>query len=104
MIVQVLKTVDIELGAEWKSYSDHLHMNEAIAFPTKDTEEYTPYTEARKMSAGWLWRIPTFGRWGNGYVYNNNLITVDKPVEEVEKQYEHDIDVVKNVNFEQGFR
>ena len=45
------------------------------------------YTEARKMNAGWLWRIPTFGRWGNGYVYNNNLITKDQ-VAEVEKQYE----------------
>ena len=91
-----------ELGAKWKSYSDHLFMNEAIAFPTEDTEEYTPYTEARKMNAGWLWRIPTFGRWGNGYVYNNNLIDRDKALEEVEKQYGHKIDVAKNVNFEPG--
>ena len=91
-----------KLGAKWKSYSNHLFMNEAIAFPTGDTEEYTPYTEARKMNAGWLWRIPTFGRWGNGYVYNNNLITKDQAVEEVEKQYGHKIEVAKNVKFEPG--
>tara|TARA_R100001369_G_scaffold2032_2_gene6432 strand:- start:825 stop:1562 length:738 start_codon:yes stop_codon:yes gene_type:complete len=43
-----------KLGAKWKSYSKYLPMNEAIAFPTPDTDEYAPYTLAKAMSSGWL--------------------------------------------------
>lgn len=92
-----------KLGAKWKSYKDHLFMNEAIAFPTGDTDEYTPYTEARKMNAGWLWRIPTYGRWGNGYVYNNNKIDSYEAIKELRKEYNVDvINIGKHVKFEPG--
>lgn len=90
------------LGAKWISYSKHLTMNSAIAFPTKDTEEYTPYTESKRASAGWMWRIPTYGRWGNGYVYNSNLINVDKAKEEAEKYLGHEIEIGKQIKFEPG--
>ena len=60
-----------KLGAKWQSYKEYLPMNEAIAFPTKDTDEYPPYVTARAMKAGWMWRTPVRGRWGNGYVFDN---------------------------------
>lgn len=91
-----------KLGAKWISYSKHLTMNEAIAFPTKDTDEYTPYTESKRVSAGWMWRIPTYGRWGNGYVYNSNLINVDEAKKEAEEYIGHEIEIGKNIKFDPG--
>ena len=91
-----------KLGAKWKSYSKYLPMNEAIAFPTKDTKEYTPYTLAKAMTSGWLWRIPTQGRWGNGYVFNNKYINAEQAQKECEKYLGHKIEIGKNIKFEAG--
>jgi len=97
-----------KLGAKWISYSEYLPMNEAIAFPLEDTEEYSPYTLARAMSSGWLWRIPTQGRWGNGYVYNNNYMTPEKAQKECEEYFIKNnikfnkIEIFKNIKFDAG--
>lgn len=76
-------------------------MNSAIAFPTKDTDEYNPYTLARAMSAGWMWRIPTFGRWGNGYIFNDKYITETQAKKECEKYLGHSITIAKKLNLTQ---
>ena len=91
-----------KLGAKWQSYKDYLPMNEAIAFPTKDTDEYTPYTTAKAMSAGWMWRIPTQGRWGNGYVFDNRFINAEQAKKECEKYLGYKIEIGKNIKFEAG--
>jgi|TARA_R110000803_G_scaffold92541_1_gene160050 tryptophan halogenase len=91
-----------KLGAKWISYKEYLPMNEAIAFPTEDTDEYPPYTLAKAMSAGWMWRIPTNGRWGNGYVYNNNYLNCDEAQKECENFLGKNINIAKNIKFEAG--
>ena len=91
-----------KLGAKWKSYKKYLPMNEAIAFPTEDTLEYTPYTTAKAMSSGWMWRIPTNGRWGNGYVFNNKYINADQAKQECEDYLGQKIKIGKNIKFESG--
>jgi hypothetical protein len=91
-----------KLGTKWISYSKHLPMNEAIAFPTPDTDEYPPYTLSRAMSAGWLWRAPTNGRWGNGYVFNNRYIDAKQAQKECEDYLGYKIDIFKNIKFEAG--
>lgn len=91
-----------KLGAKWISYKDHLPMNEAIAFPTEDTDEYTPYTLSRAMSSGWMWRIPTIGRWGNGYVFNNNYINAEQAKKECEDYLGFKVEIAKNIKFEAG--
>ena len=91
-----------KLGAKWNSYKKYLPMNEAIAFPTEDTSEYTPYTTARAMSSGWMWRIPTNGRWGNGYVFNNKYINASQAKKECEKYLGKKIKIGKNIKFEAG--
>jgi tryptophan halogenase len=90
------------LGAKWISYSKYLCMNSAIAFPTKDTDEYNPYTLARAMSAGWMWRIPTFGRWGNGYIFNDKYITEAQAKKECEQYLGHSITIAKKIKFNPG--
>jgi hypothetical protein len=91
-----------ELGAKWQSYSKYLKMNEAIAFPTKDTEEYNMFTISKAMKCGWLWRIPTFGRWGNGYVFNSNYINADQAKKEAEEYIGHEVEIFKNIKFDAG--
>ena len=89
-----------KLGAQWKSFN--LPMNEAIAFQTPDTDNYNPWTLAKAMKAGWMWRIPTYGRWGNGYVYNNHYINMEQAKREAEKYIGHSITIGKHVRFEAG--
>ena len=91
-----------KLGAKWKSYSKYLKMNEAIAFPTKDTKEYNMFTISKAMKCGWLWRIPTFGRWGNGYVFNSNYINADQAKKEAEEYIGHEVEIFKNIKFDAG--
>jgi len=90
------------IGGKWKSYAKNFPMNEAIAFPTKDTKEYTPYTESRKTKNGWTWRIPTYGRWGNGHVFNNNLKTADEAKKESEEILGYEIEIGNHVKFDPG--
>ena len=89
-----------KLGAKWESFN--LPMNEAIAFQTPDTENYNTWTLAKAMNAGWLWRIPTYGRWGNGYVYDNHYMNKDKAKKEVEKYLGYSITIGKHIKFEAG--
>ena len=91
-----------KLGAKWISYKKYLKMNEAIAFPTEDTENYNIYTTAQAMNYGWLFQIPTYGRQGNGYIFDSNYINADKAQEEVEKLYEKKITIAKHIKFDAG--
>jgi tryptophan halogenase len=91
-----------ELGAKWQSYSEYLPMNEAIAFPTPDTDEYTTYTLSKAMSSGWMWRIPTNGRWGNGYVFDNRYINAEQAKKECENYLGFEVQIGKNIKFEAG--
>ena len=91
-----------KLGAKWQSYKKYLRMNEAIAFPTKDTDEYPIYTTIIAMNNGWMWRTPVWGRWGNGYVYDNNYMNAEQAKKEVESFLKHEIEIFKNVKFDPG--
>jgi len=91
-----------KLGAEWVSNSKYLKMKEAIAFPTPDTDDYANYTLAQAMKYGWMWRIPTYGRWGNGYIFDSDYIDADQAKKEVEEFLGHEIEVGKHIKFTPG--
>tara|TARA_R100000697_G_scaffold90892_1_gene102801 strand:+ start:229 stop:1641 length:1413 start_codon:yes stop_codon:yes gene_type:complete len=91
-----------KLGAKWVSYKKYLPLNEAIAFQTPDTDEYNPYTLAKAMNAGWMWRIPTQGRWGNGYVFDNKFINAEEAKKECEEYLKTKVTIGKNIKFEAG--
>jgi tryptophan halogenase len=91
-----------KLGAKWTSYSKYLKMKSAIVFPTPDEENYNIWTLARAMDYGWLFRIPTWGRYGNGYIYDSDYITIDQAKAEVEKYFGREITVGKQINFDPG--
>lgn len=90
------------LGAKWVSYGDMLPLKEAIAFPTKELDYYPMHTQALAMKAGWKWRIPTYGRFGNGYIYDTNFITKDQAYDEVCQLMEEDVEIGKHIKFTPG--
>ena len=91
-----------KLGAKWNSYSEYLKMNSAIVFQTPDTENYNMWTIARAMDSGWMFRIPTWGRWGNGYIFDKNYITPEQAKKEVEDYLGHEIEVRNQFEFDPG--
>lgn len=68
------------LGEPFVSFGDALKCDSAIAIPAP-TEDWRygiePYTTATALGAGWAWKIPLFGRTGDGYVYSSKHISSD---------------------------
>lgn len=91
-----------KLGAKWKSHSQYLKMKSAIVFSLGDTEEYNLWTLAQAMDYGWMFKIPTWGRSGNGYIFDSDYITAEQAKEEVEKFLGHKIEVNKEFKFDPG--
>jgi len=91
-----------KLNVKWKSFNKYLKLNSAITFPTKDEDNYNYWTLAKAMNAGWRFKIPTWGRHGNGYIYDNNFITAEEAKLEVEKEIGYEIEIGKIFQFDPG--
>jgi len=87
----------------WISFDKYLKVKSAIVFPTEDTNNYNPYTTATAMDAGWMFNIPVWGRHGNGYIFDSDVISKEKAHEEVEKKLGKKIDIRKHINFNPGY-
>lgn len=90
------------MNVEWQSYQKYLPMNSAIAFPTERTEVIPSWTLSKAMDAGWLWRIPTQERYGNGYVFDDRFLDFDGAKAEVERLYGYEVEVAKKIKFDAG--
>jgi tryptophan halogenase len=91
-----------KLGAKWQSYSEYLKMKAAIVFPIGDTDEYNIWTLAQAMDYGWMFKIPVWGRSGNGYIFDSDYITPEQAKDEVEDFLGHPIEVAKTLRFDPG--
>jgi flavin-dependent dehydrogenase len=93
-----------ELGCEWESYSKYLKMKSAIVFPIEfeKDEEIPLWTLAQGMDAGWMFRLPVWGRYGNGYIFDSDFITADEAHAEVNKYFGREIEISKHINFDPG--
>lgn len=91
-----------KLGAKWVSYGKFLKMKAAIAFPTPDTEEYNMWTLAKTMNYGWMFRLPVWGRGGNGYIFDSDYINEEQAKQEVEQLLGHEVEVGKTFKFDPG--
>jgi len=91
-----------KLGAEWQSYSEYLRMKRAIVFQTPDEDKYPMWTLAQAMKYGWMFRIPVWGRKGNGYIFDSDYINAEQAKAEVEEFLGHEIEVRKEIGFDPG--
>lgn len=90
-----------KLDVDWKSYSEHLILNSAIAFATGEMEEYNSWTLAQARNSGWSWHIPVQGRTGNGYVFSDYFISENEAHSEMEKDFGK-VEIRKSVKFDPG--
>ena len=103
------RIISSKLGVKWVDKKSELPMNSAIAFPTGYQEEIPSYTEATALSSGWVWRIPTQERFGNGYVFSDDFITETQAYDEVSKHYKdhlgikEELKIGRKVKFGAGY-
>jgi hypothetical protein len=90
------------LGANWVSHKEYLPTNSAIVFQTPDTDDYNMWSLAKGMKYGWMFRTPTYGRWGNGYIFDDEFITPEQAKAEVEEVLGHEITIGKHIKFDPG--
>lgn len=91
-----------KLGAKWRSHGEYLKMKSAITFATEQDEEIPMWTTAQAMDAGWMFSIPTYGRTGNGYIFDSDFITVEQAKAEVEKFLGRSVEFGKQISFDPG--
>ena len=91
-----------KLGAKWQSFSKYLKMNSAVVFPLEDKDNYNMWTRAKAMNAGWMFQLPVWGRYGNGYIFDNNYITIDEAKKEVEELFGKKIAFGKEFTYDTG--
>ena len=91
-----------KLGAKWQSYGNYLKMKSAITFQTPEEENFNYWTLAQAMDYGWMFKIPVWGRNGNGYIFDSDYINADQAKQEVEKLLGHEIEIGKQFNFDPG--
>jgi glycine/D-amino acid oxidase-like deaminating enzyme len=79
-------------------------VNRAMPFwlDLKEGEEISPYTLAWAQKSGWLWSIPTQGRYGMGYVYSDQFIDPAGAKAEIESVLGHTIEPRNDIRFEIG--
>tara|TARA_B100000424_G_scaffold270704_1_gene270828 strand:- start:8705 stop:10198 length:1494 start_codon:yes stop_codon:yes gene_type:complete len=86
------------------SKQDELFVNSAIAFQCPhEGDNYRCFTTAKKMNAGWMWRIPTYTRMGNGYAYNDKFITEEEAIKEIEEKLGFTPNIGRRFKFEAGY-
>lgn len=87
--------------SDWISFKDNLPMNSATVFETEHNGNFSCATGADAASSGWMWKIPTKDRYGQGYVYNDAFLTEDDSVKEILELYP-DAKIKKTIKFDTG--
>ncbi|MBO9623785.1 MAG: tryptophan 7-halogenase [Sphingomonas sp.] len=70
--------IEEALHTGYEEWSHWLPCDRAVAVPSANVGEPTPYTRATAREAGWQWRIPLQHRTGNGYVYSSAHLSDDE--------------------------
>jgi flavin-dependent dehydrogenase len=93
-----------EMAPKWIGFSDMLPINRAMPFwvDLKEGEEIAPCTLAWAQKHGWMWWIPTQGRYGAGYVFSDRHTTPDEAKREIEAALGHAIEPRGDIRIDAG--
>ena len=86
------------------SYNKELLVDSAVVGPTqyKNKErEFNPFTQLTAQEAGWIFRIPTYTRIGNGYVYSSKF--TDKQTAEDRLRQHSGVEDFKHLSMTLGY-
>lgn len=94
-----------KIGSSWVSTQNVLPVNTAMPFIVnyKEGETAKPHTGATALSSGWMWDIPLTTRRGCGYVFDDNYLSHDEAVDEIQKHVGHSVEPLKFIKFESGY-
>lgn len=90
-------------GSEWVSFKESLPAKRAMPFFLEPDKNIPPYTKAKAMDYGWVWKIPLQHRYGCGYVYDPDQISDDDVKLEIDKLVGHEVSVPRIFNFDPGY-
>jgi len=90
--------------SEWVSFKDSLPAKRAMPF-FLDPDEHSvqPYTHAKAMDRGWIWKIPLQHRYGCGYVYDPDQISDDEVKQEIDEFAGKGVEIPTMFNFDPGY-
>ena len=90
--------------SEWIDYKKHLPVNRAIPWfeDYKDGEPTRTSTQANAMKYGWMWKTPVQGRYGFGYVFDNDFITEEQAKQEIDEYMGYEVVSPKTFRFNPG--
>jgi hypothetical protein len=71
------------LQTPFKSYSDNLFNDAAVALPSPIEGPISSQTVSTALKSGWAWKIRLTNRYGNGYVYSSAHCSADQPETEL---------------------
>lgn len=91
-------------GIKFISWKDYILVNRAINFPIpiNDDEKIPTHTLSKAMPNGWLWRVPTYTRYGSGYIYSSDFITTENAFATLQKDYGAN-NYLQEIKFDTGY-
>lgn len=88
--------------SNWISYDAHLPCRSAIPFFPNTDSFIPPYTLAKALKYGWMWKIPLQHRYGAGYVFDSNMISDDQAKKELDDLMGYEVQSPKTFRFNPG--
>lgn len=89
--------------SEWVSFKEQLPAKRAMPFFMEPTVAIPPYTLAKAMDKGWIWKIPLQHRYGCGYVYDPDQISDEDVKKEIDAFAGSEMEIPRIFNFEPGY-
>lgn len=91
-------------GVKFISWKDYIFVNRAINFPIpiKEDEPIPTHTLSKAMPNGWFWKVPTYSRYGAGYIYGSDFISTDEAFSTLQQEYGADR-YLQEIKFETGY-
>lgn len=80
-------------------FDDYLPCDTAVVFQTPGNDSIKPFTEAKALSAGWHWDIPTYERRGHGYVFSSRHTNEESAIKEVEEYIDEPVTDVRTIKY-----
>jgi tryptophan halogenase len=87
----------------WISVNDMLPINQSVVGPAPINTDIPPYVKITAMNYGWSFQIPTSGRYGIGYNFDNNYISEEEAILEVKNKINKNWEHAKTLKYNAGF-
>jgi len=77
------------LDVKFNSWKDYIFVNRAINFPIeiKPDEKIPCHTLSKALDSGWMWKVPTYSRYGSGYIFSNDFMSTEQAFDVLAKDY-----------------